>query len=407
MNKNFLFLFIGGLVSLIGDAVYMVALSWWVVQNTSSKILMGLVMTFTLLPTFLAVPFGGVLADKFNKKKILVNMDLGRGVLFIAMALLYKIGWLNVPMLIIFTCAAGIMAAFFNPSMLSIVPSITGKEFLSRAMGLIQSAMGISMIIGFALGGVFVSRFGFFWVFLINGLSFLFSAVMETLMAYRPGPQPEAQDGKEKRRVADDLKEGFAYLKNNKKIFSLVKWTMMNNFCLSPLYVILPFLIKDVLKADSTVLGFSQMAFLCGVAAGSLGFSQILSRGIQPRYYLSLMCGQVLFTMMLVLWILALYLFGATIRFPLFYGLIVIAGAGFAAVNVTLMTYFQLHVDANVLGRFHGFNSIAVNLATPLAYLLAGVLLEVVSPVCALSVFTLLLILVGIYFLSPNHMRDL
>jgi len=404
VNRNFLFLFAGGLVSLIGDAVYMVALSWWVVENTSSKILMGLVMTFTLLPTFLAIPLGGVLADKFNKKHILVYMDIGRGVLFVAMAALYRVGWLSMPALMAFTVVTGLMAAFFNPSMLSIVPFISGREFLSKAMGMIQSAMGVSMIIGFALGGVFVSKFGFFWVFLINGLSFLFSALMEMMMVYRHHQQAEAVA--HKRRMTDDLKEGFYYLKNHKNIYALVKWAMMNNFCMAPLYVILPFLIKDVLKADSRVLGFTQMAFLCGVAAGSLICSQILS-GRKPRYYLALFSGQVLFTVIMIAWILVLYASGEKTNLAVFYAVSVIAGAGFAAVNVSLMTYFQLHVAPDILGRFHGLNSVAVNLGTPVAYLTAGAMLDALQPIAVLSIFTLILIGVGIYFLAPKQNRNI
>lgn len=178
-NFNYLLLLQGNLVSGIGDVIYVMALGFWVLAETGSTALMGTLMASTALPRVLLSPFAGVIVDRQSRKKIIVLMDIMRGVavLFVAVAALF--GFLKIWMVFLAGIVIGSCAAFFSPAVNALIPEIVPESEVIRASSAHSSVHTVSEIIGNFVGGSLLSILGAPVIFLLNGITFVFSGISE------------------------------------------------------------------------------------------------------------------------------------------------------------------------------------------------------------------------------------
>ena len=178
-NKDFILLFLGGFVSQIGSNIHYVAVTWFVLDTTGSGTATGIILFLTTLPGVLISPFSGVIADRVNRKFLIVSMDIVRGVivLWLSWAVYTEIaGFIH---LAVATVLVAVSSAFFNPAVSASRPSIVADKNLQQANSFNQFSMKFSAIIGAALGGLLIAIFNISGVFMINGISYLFSAFSE------------------------------------------------------------------------------------------------------------------------------------------------------------------------------------------------------------------------------------
>lgn len=178
-NKNFFLLWQGQLVSVFGDALYSMALGLWVLQETGSTAIMGSIMALVTIPRISLGPFAGVIVDRSNRKQLIILGDVIRGIgmLFIAFAAIN--GFLEIWMVMLMGIIMGICSSFFNPSIQSVLPELVPKDELIKANSSYQMATTGADIIGQSIGGFLYTIIGAPIMFLINGLSYLFSALSE------------------------------------------------------------------------------------------------------------------------------------------------------------------------------------------------------------------------------------
>ncbi|MGL5712051.1 MAG: MFS transporter [Paraclostridium sp.] len=178
-NRNFLLLWQGQLVSVFGDALYSMALGLWVLQETGSTAIMGSIMALITIPRIILGPFAGVIVDRSNRKQLIILGDVIRGIgmLFIAFAAIN--GFLEIWMVMLMGIIMGICSSFFNPSIQSVLPELVPKDELIKANSSYQMATTGADIIGQSIGGFLYTIIGAPIMFLINGLSYLFSALSE------------------------------------------------------------------------------------------------------------------------------------------------------------------------------------------------------------------------------------
>src|SRR5215203_3682963 len=196
-NARFLRLWIGQGTSFLGDAVSMVALVVLVVQVTGSASAVGGALVARLLPA-LASPLAGVLADRLDRRLILVASDLARAGLVVGLVLatIYVLVFL-----------LGLARTLFNPTVRAAFPSVVGGGDLTRANALITGTFSVSETAGPALGGVLVATVGVDAAFVLDAATYLISAAMLSLI---PLPRPEREE--QEAGFGEDLRSGFAYL---------------------------------------------------------------------------------------------------------------------------------------------------------------------------------------------------
>ena len=176
-TPRFIILWQSQLVSTAGDAVYSIALGFWVLSQTGSTALMGALMAASTLPGVLAAPFAGVLIDRADKKRLLILMDMLRAAAVLLLAVLAYAGLIHVWMVFIAGVLLSLCGAVFSPCLQSAIPEVAPPAKTARATSALSAVYTGSNFIGYTAGGFLYQILGAPMLFLINGLSFLFSGL--------------------------------------------------------------------------------------------------------------------------------------------------------------------------------------------------------------------------------------
>lgn len=223
INHDFRRLFVGQLVSQTGDWFNSVALFTLLLRLSGSGEAVGYILIIKLLPSFFVGPLAGVVADRFNRKTIMIVADVVRGVLVLGFLLVQRPEqvWL------IYALAAVeiAVATFFDPAKSAAIPNIVSREELISANALSSASWSVTLALGAALGGVVTNAFGSNTAFVIDSISFFVSAAY--ISAVRIGSPTSKPDRAKHLSLADatgvtDLIEGARYLRSNPRVMALL-----------------------------------------------------------------------------------------------------------------------------------------------------------------------------------------
>lgn len=179
-NKNYILLLQGQLVSTIGDSLYSIALAFFVLKLTGSTALVGMIMGIVTIPRIILGPFAGTIVDRYNRKMLIVWADFIRGISIVAVSFLAYNDMLKVWMLMAVAVIDGVCATFFNPAMETVMPMVVPEDKLVKANSIFGMGQSAADIIGQTAGGALYKLLGAPMIFLINGISYIFSAGTET-----------------------------------------------------------------------------------------------------------------------------------------------------------------------------------------------------------------------------------
>ena len=178
-NKDFILMLQGNAVSDIGDILYSVAIGYWVYEKTGSSTLMGVMSSISMFMTMFVMPFSGTIIDKCDRKVVIVGMDVGRGLIMLDVGALALAEKLSVPIVLIAAFLASACSVFFNPAVSTLMIDIIPHEDMVRGQSIHAGIeTGISLI-GKAVSGALVAFLGVPVIIVINGVSYLLSAVTE------------------------------------------------------------------------------------------------------------------------------------------------------------------------------------------------------------------------------------
>jgi len=244
-NKNFLLIISGKLISLMGNSIHRIGLMWYILSkygDDSGKML-ALIMISSILPTALLGGILGSLADRYNKKKILVFSDLLSGLLVFLLVFLLSKGLISAYILIGVTTILSLSSSLVAISVNSMIPEILDSEALYKANSSSQLIDRLTILFGLSIGGILVSFLGIYKVFFLNGISFTLSAFTEIFITYTPKKLSNSQsDVKEASNIVDDLKYIVSYLQENKFLMKFIlNFTLVNFFWDPILNIVFPF----------------------------------------------------------------------------------------------------------------------------------------------------------------------
>lgn len=237
-------------ISFIGTWVQTLAQSWLVFQLTNSAFLLGLVGFLGSIPVFILSLFGGVLADRMNKKNILMFTQTTFMLLAFILAILTQAKLITPWQIMFIAILNGIVMAFDAPSRQAVVVELVGKEHLLNAIALNSVAFNSSRVIGPALAGIFVASIGMSGCFYINGLSFL--AVIIALLSIRINSTLKTDKNNS---TLKDLIDGVEMIKNNRLILALVSMVGVSSLFGISYTILMPIFANDVLNVGVKGLG--------------------------------------------------------------------------------------------------------------------------------------------------------
>ena len=356
---SFLILWQGQFVSTLGDAVYSIALGFWVLSATGSTALMGLLMATSTLPGVLVSPFAGVLIDRSNKKRLFILMDILRGISIVFLAAAAYKGLIAVWMVFAAGIVLSVCGAVFNPGIQSIVPDLVPRSKISNANSVFSTISVGSNMIGNVAGGFLYQLLGAPALFLIDGLSFLFSG------ASLPFVKIPKNRLKTKKHFFADMAEGFRYMWNQKGLrFILAIAAVLNFFAYIGIVLFLP-LFQSTPTLGAGKYGIAMACFMAGALAGFMLLS-ILSAKPANNLKLYIVCD--------IVFEAAIIIAVNQPSFALMLILIVLAGFSNSIVNVLLISTVQASTPQEMRGKVMSFMNMLTQGLTPFAMALGGVL---------------------------------
>lgn len=361
-NRNFILLLQGQLVSMFGNTIYDTALRFWILANTGSTALMGVLMAATVIPEIFMSPFVGTYIDRSDRKRIIVFTDAISGVAILFIGIAAVLGFIRVWMMLPICILVGITSCFFNPTIDSSIPDIVPKSKLIKANSIFSSISTGNEMAGYALGSFLVQLLGAPIIFIFNGISFLFSAVTECFISI-----PNIGGTAEKTTYWEDMKLGLQFVrKSHGLLYLYITTAFLNLFGIMSMTLTLPWF-----KANSE-LGIVAYGIAMAVNTFGMfvGFSYLAVADIkkEKRFFTFILSGIIIAVTMII--------YSLSLNFYIILVMFFINGICLAVINSLIQSSMQSSVTSDMRSKIFSFRRTLSSALMPLGMILAGVLAE-------------------------------
>ena len=374
-HRPFALLWTGQTTSRLGDSLYRIALSWWVLEKTGSAIAMGTVLVFSQVPMLIFLLIGGVVVDRLPRIRIMFSSDVLSGLVISFVTIFSWLDLLKIWHIYIASMLFGFVEAFFFPAYQAVIPQITPSELLVSANSLNGLSQRVTGIVGPALGAALVATGGTSLTFGLDALSFFISALCVLPMLRSNLDKVQRQENTSETvagqgSAKDALKQGFKDLHEGFKLVMTIPWIwisillfgFVNIMEASPRAVAMPFLIKENLGADVKLLGILGSAASLGFVVGMIWLGQytrLHRRGLLG--YLSVVGTGA-----------ALLPFAFKLPIPILIASMFVSGMSTSVFALIWAHTLQEMVPGNMLGRVYSIDALGSFVLLPIGFSLSG-----------------------------------
>ncbi|MDD5477500.1 MAG: MFS transporter [Candidatus Omnitrophica bacterium] len=402
-NRNFFLLWLGQIISQMGDRLGQMALIGFVyLRSPGSTLQIAKILSFTIIPVFLIGPLAGVYVDRWDRRKTMYICDFLRSLLVLAIPLfLFYAKNLTLIYLLIFIAFS--IGRFFVPAKLSIIPDLVDNKDLLVANTLINTSGMIAAVLGFGISGVLVEKLGAKSGFYLNSLTFLVSAAFIFLISKKFTAAPSFEEvGKEiveviRKSVFQEIKEGILYFIHTKDIRFTAAIIFALWSALGSVYVVIIVFVQKTLHSATKDLGLLVMFLGIGLFLGSLVYGKF---GQRISHYKIIFVSLVLSGIMLTIFALGIH------YFPNFLLAALLAlGLGLIVSPIMIASNTIIHnvSDNEMLGKIFSSLEIVMHLGFILFMFISSILAEKFSPLLILVIVGSLLSLLGLVSLFFNR----
>jgi MFS family permease len=379
----------GAFTSSVGTWMQEVAQNWLILTMTGSAFLLGLDAFLGDAPYLLFSLFGGVMADRVDRRQILLRsqyVQMGSAALLAVLLVAHAV---QVWMILALSFVVGLAQSFGGPAYQALVPTLVDRPDLPNAVALNSIQFNLARVIGPVLAGIAFYKFGAPWCFGLNALSFLAPIVALWLLKGGGGVVKPTEG------VLASLKTGLSTVWNQKALRGLIVLSFVGSFCAMPLVTFLPIFARSVFHQDakgySVLLACFGVGAICG-AFGVAAFGNVKRKGAlavaMQMTFGALMAGF------------------AISRTPLVsYALLALAGAALMVVFALFMTLVQSNIEDGLRGRVVSVYSLAFRGAMPLGNLVAGAMASIFSAPTVLIANGAIMLLVGATAMATGRGR--
>ncbi|MBE3582694.1 MAG: MFS transporter [Limnochordaceae bacterium] len=399
-------LWVGQLVSRLGDALDSVAFIWVVLELTGSTLLMGTVMVVNMLPSIMLSPVAGVWVDRWRRRTVMIACDLARAVTTAAIAWLYVVHQLEVWHLFVVTAVNSSLEAFSQPARAAAMPLLVEEQDWVTANSLESVASSMASLFGLVLAAPIFAWLGIAWAIGVDAATFLFAGLTAVVTAIpelqragseRVGQATSATGGRRGPLITflRELAVGVHLVWAHRVLAYLILLAGISNFALGPLNVLMPVYVKQELglgveQLTNVYIGFTVGMLVSGYLVGRWAkrWSERellwLGLGIVGAGYAALYWGY---------------------RLGLVVGLAVVIGSGVPPAQAGLQTLVQKNTPNEMMGRVSALMGSLMLAAMPLSMAVAGAVAEWVAVRVVFGVLGLLVLLVAGVILTRPELR--
>ena len=403
-KRDFTLVVIGQIISLFGAAILRFALSIYVIDISGRADIFAGILALSTLPIIFISPIGGAIADRFNKKKLMVIYDFTNSLVVFIFIVLIKRMDSSLGLIAIIMILLSIISTMYQPTVQASIPAIVDRENLIKANGIVSQLGVLTNIAGPILGGLLYSTMGLGVIAFVSCISFFLSACMEIFIRIPFTKRPEKASMV--LVILRDLKEGLAYISHkNRDILKIMLLAAGLNLFLVPLFLVgLPYIIKVSMGGSDLMLGIAQASISIGGILGAIFVSVIGKRMQLNRVYLWIL----LLSIFLLPMALAVYQPILERGFWTSFSLLLVSSVLIflitTMISIFCISLIQKETPKEYLGKIMAILFAASTCATPIGQIIYGLILEkfhsrVYVSIIVACVFSLIMaVLAGLIF---------
>lgn len=385
--RDFRLMWIGACTSSIGTWMQIVAQGWLIYRLSHSPFLLALDQFLAGIPIFLFSLIGGVVADRTERRKILLVSQYIQMASAATLTILVAFGLTQIWPILCLSFVSGLAQAFGGPAYQALIPTLVDREDMPNAIALNSIQFNLAVTVGPALAGITLARLGEKWCFGLNALSFLAPVISLSIISARFLPEKSAES------MFQSLKQGIHFIWQQSAMVALIVLAFAMTFLSMPMRTYIPVFVKDIFHRGPETYGNLLSLMGVGSICGSLGVASLGNISRKGRFALS----------MLMVMGAAIAGFSLSKFLPLSYTMLVVVGASMMAVFATVTSLVQLNVTNEMRGRVMSVYNFAFRGGMPMGNLVSGWLVPVYSAPIVLGVNGFLLVLVSLYFLMMQR----
>jgi len=385
--RDFRLLWLGAFFSTTGTWMATVAQGWVVLTMTNSAFLLGVDGFLATGPMLIFSLFGGVVADRVERKKIMIySQYLQMAFAFILAALIWS-GNVKVWHIFLLSFLTGSAQSFSGPAYISLLPLLVKREDLPNAIAMNSMQFNLARVIGPVLAGVALAAWGAAICFAVNGLSFL-AVILALLLIRSPRVRPaEEQDG-----MVEEMKAGFSFVAHRRKLVVLTFLAFAGTFLGMPIVTFLPVVAKSIFGLGAKGYAWMMTTYGLGSVTGALIVAATAHAAKKGKVALKL---QLAFAALLVA-------FAFSRSLPLSLLIAFLAGVCIVGVISLYSSLVQLTTSDDMRGRVMSIFMLAFRGGMPLGNLIAGYVAQRWTITAALAVNGAVLALVALYYIAKR-----
>lgn len=370
---SFRLLWLGQVLSLLGDGFSYIAFTWITLSLTQSTLALGIVLALQAIPRALLTMVGGSLSDRFSTRALMTMSSWARAAVMTTVAVAGFAGLLNIGLLCAAAALFGAVDAFFQPARMSILPTVVDKDMLVPANALLSVGSRVAAVLGPAIGGVVVAFSDAHFAFLVDGVCFaLCGLCVSRVRTLRKPAAPTAEQPTAEQRPLESMltriKAGIRFAVADPRIRSMVAADMAVTFCYAGAFTVgFATLAKAQPDGGATTLGLLSGSLAGGAMLGGLVGGTV---SIRPR--VGLMVAAL--TSWLAIGMLALGLLPGTVTAV---ATVLAMGFGIGFEGVFGLSWIQRNVDESMLSRVISFDMVLGYAVAPISLVLCGALADV------------------------------
>lgn len=377
-NRNFTIIIVGQLISMLGNSIQRFAFSLYILELTGSATMFSTILSIELIPTIILSPFGGAIADRISKKKIMVGLDFCCYIIigffaFFIYGKSYQVIFIAILMFVL-----SLINSIYSPAVEAGIPEVVSDEHFNAANSIVTQISSITSLIGPIAAGFLYGILGVKAIMIINMVSYFVSAVMELFLKM---PYEKKQDEKLSLSIyINDVKDGFKYLyKEQKRILKVIFIISGINLFISPLYFVgVPYVVKIVFGVSDQLYGISEGALGLGMILGAILINFVDKYiSFEKNYIHFIALALVIFLMGACTSNVVLNLDTNHIIAFIIFTLTGFVSFNFIAfINIQFMTYIQFNVPKQILGKTIGLSTGISTVLIPVGQVIYGLLYD-------------------------------
>lgn len=406
-NRNFKLMILGQIISLFGASILKFSLSLYILDLTGKAEIFATILAISTIPIIIFSPIGGAIADRFNRRNLMVIFDFLSSAIVLALMLSLFYGNNSVFFIGVIMTLLSVISTMYQPAVQASIPVLADEDNLIKANGIVSGVSALTGIIGPILGGLLYGLIGLEAIVIVSCSAFFLSAVMEIFIQI-PFIK-KSYSGHIVTAIFVDIKEGLGYILNkNRFVLKIMFIAAGINLFLSPMILVgVPYIVKVVMGADSTLFGVTQGAISFSTILAAIGIGVIGKKlRIDNLYLWFVACGLLFIPMAL-----SVSLFGSNLGFWIPFiiftvsAMLILFATTIASIFIT--TIIQKETPNELLGKVMAILFAAATCATPLGQIIYGALLDsfndrVYITVLIAGAFTLIMALVAKITLSSK-----